>query len=264
MPASLRSKGQPNRAAANVRSAIPGCRVRPDPAVRRGGLRDLSMGRRRARSKQAVPQGHFAAAAAGNGPDYASCVPAGSRGPACADDPSHWLPEGAASRHGSGQAAIFYIHPDDLSGARSLERAARRRRRDRVPHRSFVQSQASAFNGAGRIWAPRYRQAAFGAFLLKSEDAQKALDLAYGDVAAAFDEFVKEARRPADHPRRPQPGRAAPAAAAARKDRRQADREAHRRGLCRRLADQHHRRPSRARPSRLRSRRTRPAASCRG
>ena len=32
-----------------------------------------------------------------------------------------------------------------------------------------------------------------GAFLLKSEDAQKALDLAYGDVAAAFDQFVKEA-----------------------------------------------------------------------
>ena len=37
--------------------------------------------------------------------------------------------------------------------------------------RLFVQSQASAFNGAGEIWAPRYRQAAYGAFLLKSEDA---------------------------------------------------------------------------------------------
>ena len=46
---------------------------------------------------------------------------------------------------------------------------------------------------SGEIWAPRYRQAAYGAFLLKSDDAQKALDLAYADVAAAFDEFVKEA-----------------------------------------------------------------------
>ena len=55
-----------------------------------------------------------------------------------------------------------------------------------------MQSQASAFNGAGQVWAPRYRQAAYGAFLLKSEDAHKALDFAYGDVAAAFDEFVKE------------------------------------------------------------------------
>src|SRR4029079_12452954 len=57
----------------------------------------------------------------------------------------------------------------------------------------FLQSQASAFNGVGEIWAPSYRQAAYGAFLLKSEDAQKALDLAYGDVAAAFDQFVREA-----------------------------------------------------------------------
>jgi hypothetical protein len=40
---------------------------------------------------------------------------------------------------------------------------------------------------------PRYRQAAYGAFLLKSEDAQKALDFAYRDVSAAFDEFLKEA-----------------------------------------------------------------------
>ena len=93
----------------------------------------------------------------------------------------------------NGNAAIFYIHPTTY-----LER-------DRwnapledvgdVQFRTnlFLQSQASAFNGAGEMWAPRYRQAAFGAFLLDSEDARKALDLAYGDVAAAFDQFVKEA-----------------------------------------------------------------------
>jgi hypothetical protein len=57
----------------------------------------------------------------------------------------------------------------------------------------FVQSQGSAFNGVGEVWAPRYRQAAYGAFLLKSEDAEKALDFAYRDVAVAFDQFVKEA-----------------------------------------------------------------------
>ena len=56
---------------------------------------------------------------------------------------------------------------------------------------------------SGEIWAPRYRQAAYGAFLLDSKDAQSALDFAYRDVAAAFDAFVQEAGRPADHPRRP-------------------------------------------------------------
>ena len=40
------------------------------------------------------------------------------------------------------------------------------------------------------MWAPRYRQAAFGAFLLDTKDAAQALDLAYSDVARAFDAFL--------------------------------------------------------------------------
>jgi hypothetical protein len=59
--------------------------------------------------------------------------------------------------------------------------------------RLFVQSQASALSPAGEVWAPRYRQAAFGAFLLDSKDARAALDLAYSDVSAAFDRFLAEA-----------------------------------------------------------------------
>jgi hypothetical protein len=62
----------------------------------------------------------------------------------------------------------------------------------------FVQSQASAFNGVAEVWAPKYRQAAYGAFLLRSEDADKALDLAYGDVLAALDAFL--AQQPKDKP----------------------------------------------------------------
>jgi hypothetical protein len=94
-------------------------------------------------------------------------------------------------------AAVFYIHPTTY-----LERD-----RWNAPlfvggdtefrTRLFVQSQASAFNGAGDIWAPRYRQAAYGAFLLDSKDASQALDFAYRDVAAAFDEFVKQAPKDA-------------------------------------------------------------------
>ena len=85
----------------------------------------------------------------------------------------------------------------------------------------------------------------------KSEDAQKALDLAYGDVAAAFDQFVKEAGdRPiilaghsqgALHLERLLREKIAGKPIAKRD----------RRGLCRRLAGQHGRRPARARPSRL-------------
>jgi hypothetical protein len=58
--------------------------------------------------------------------------------------------------------------------------------------RRFLQSQATAFSGVSEIWAPRYRQAAYGAFLLDNENAKQALDLAYADVQSAFDRFLAE------------------------------------------------------------------------
>lgn len=144
----------------------------------------------RALLSQAVPRGHFEAAKAGGGPDYSKLESWVAR-PDLPDDPSRWTPDGITA--GSSQrAVVFYIHPTTY-----LERD-----RWNAPlfvggdtefrTRLFVQSQASAFNGAAEVWAPRYRQAAYGAFLLKSEDAEKALDLAYADVAAAFDEFLKK------------------------------------------------------------------------
>lgn len=141
--------------------------------------------------KQAVPKGHFRAAAAGGGPDYSQASSWLAR-PGLVDDPSAWLPDGIDDAK-AGNAAVFYIHPttylyNDRWNA-PLEDTGDTAFRTNL----FLRSQASAFNGAGDIWAPKYRQAAYGAFLLKSEDAQKALDLAYRDVTAAFDTFVREA-----------------------------------------------------------------------
>jgi hypothetical protein len=140
---------------------------------------------------EGTPKGHFVAAKAGTGPDYTMAESWIAR-PGEANDPSRWLPDGMA-RDRSGNAAIFYIHPTtylytDRWNA-PLEPGGDTEFRTRL----FVQSQASAFNAAGQVWAPRYRQAAFGAFLLNSADAREALELAYRDVAAAFDQFVKEA-----------------------------------------------------------------------
>ena len=141
--------------------------------------------------RESVPKGHFVAAAAGGGPDYSQDSSWLAR-PGEADDPSRWLPDGVTADT-TGNAAIFYIHPTTY-----LERDRWNAPLDaggdtEFRTNLFVQSQASAFNGVGRVWAPRYRQAAFGAFLLKSDDAEEALDFAYRDVSAAFDEFVKEA-----------------------------------------------------------------------
>jgi len=139
---------------------------------------------------QAIPKGHFEAARAGGGPDYAKndawLSHPGLNGPA------EWTPAGVDSGGGK-LAAVFYIHPTTYLDTDRWNAPLVDDGETAFRTNLFVQSQASAFNGVGEIWAPRYRQAAFGAFLLKSDDAQEALDFAYRDVAAAFDQFVKEA-----------------------------------------------------------------------
>ena len=87
--------------------------------------------------------------------------------------------------------AVFFVHPTSfinrsrwnapLNDADANARAA-----------LFLRAQASAFNATGAIWAPRYRQATFGAFLSSGADADKALALAYDDVSAAFDAFLRQ------------------------------------------------------------------------
>jgi hypothetical protein len=140
---------------------------------------------------QAVPEGHFEAARAGAGPDYSNASSWLAK-PGLAGDPSQWLPDGARAE-AAGDAAIFFIHPTTYLERDRWNAPLHPGPETEFRTRLFVQSQASAFNGAGQIWAPRYRQAAFGAFLLKSEDAQQALDFAYRDVSAAFDRFLAEA-----------------------------------------------------------------------
>ncbi len=57
--------------------------------------------------------------------------------------------------------------------------------------RTFLRGLASPFNRADEIWAPKYRQAAAGAFLTDKPEAQQAIDAAYEDVAQAFDYFLE-------------------------------------------------------------------------
>lgn len=106
-------------------------------------------------------------------------------------NPALWTPAGTAPARDP-RAAMFFIHPTSY-----LNRAAwnapldDREANDRAA--TFLRAQASAFNETAAIWAPRYRQATFGAFLTTDRRAQLALDLAYRDVAAAFDQFLRQA-----------------------------------------------------------------------
>ena len=142
----------------------------------------------------------------------------------------------AATDEGPAAAAHDLLCPsDDLSGARSLERADRRPQKPTIAP-GFRPTQASAFNDVD-VWAPRYRQAAYGAFLLKSDDAHKALDLAYRMCSAAFDGFSLKIPATAD----PAAGHSQGALHLLRllADRKQGLQGAAGRGLCRRLAGGH-------------------------
>lgn len=97
-----------------------------------------------------------------------------------------------------GNAAVFYIHPTSHLTKRGWNAALDDQEANAMA-RAFTRGQASVFAGAGDVWAPRYRQAAMGAFLTRdAATANRALDAAYRDVAAAFDQFLHEI--PADRP----------------------------------------------------------------
>ena len=113
------------------------------------------------------------------------------------NNPSLWLPPGVPRTNAAPRASIFFVHPTSFT-ERSGWNAPLDHGESRGLAELFVRSQASAFNGLGPVWAPRYRQATFGAFLTNEPDARRALDLAWRDVLAAYEEFLREA--PADRP----------------------------------------------------------------
>lgn len=104
-----------------------------------------------------------------------------------------WTPSGHRPNP-DGPAAIFYVHPTtylkndrwnapiDTDDEGAVYRLG-----------IFTKSQASIFNGLGEVWAPKYRQASFGAFLSFNEpDAALAFAVAYTDIETAFDTFLGE------------------------------------------------------------------------
>lgn len=137
-----------------------------------------------------VPGGRFESQAALPADSYARADMWLAR-PDKPGNPALWTPQGIKPAD-KPEAAVFFIHPTSyLNRAKWNAPLDDKEANDRA--NLFLRGQASAFNGAGAIWAPRYRQATFGAFLTTKADAQQALDLAYRDVTAAFDQFLKEA-----------------------------------------------------------------------
>lgn len=83
---------------------------------------------------------------------------------------------------------VFYLHPTS-SIAPTWNAAADDPAVRAASIRGGTLIQASAFNGSGAVYAPAYRQASGVAFITPSADGDAAIDLAYGDVVAAWRDF---------------------------------------------------------------------------
>ncbi len=95
---------------------------------------------------------------------------------------------------------VFFLYPTTYTGAlrnqRNWNAAMDDARTNLKTDEGTVLFQASIFNGAGRVFVPRYRQAHLTVFFGKDTvSAQKALDLAYEDTKAAFDYYLKHWNR---------------------------------------------------------------------
>ena len=187
----------------HVRAPIPDRDLHPHPARRRGRLCDLSMG-----------QPGFGRA---GGAERAFAKP-----PKKAPVPIiRWPRAGSHApilltiRRGGTQTArtapilsrpmrnCLYVHPTTYLDRDRWNAPLLPGGETEFRTRLFVQSQASAFNERPGVWAPRYRQAAFGAFLLESKDAQSSRS-AYRHLAvlSTISSTCGDPRQP-DHSRRP-------------------------------------------------------------
>lgn len=104
-------------------------------------------------------------------------------------DPVKWQPDGMQADDARPDVAVFFVHPTSYLKKTHWNAPLN----DPDAHRIgeiIVRANASVFANAAEVWAPRYRQATIGAFVSDDPAARQALDLAYGDVAEAFDAFV--------------------------------------------------------------------------
>ena len=90
------------------------------------------------------------------------------------------------------EVPTFYIHPTTYFGADNWNADVNHLASRKMIEELCLPSQASIFNHLGEVYAPIYRQATFYSFLMSSNDAYMAFDLAYADVLTAFEIFLQQ------------------------------------------------------------------------
>lgn len=128
-------------------------------------------------------------------PDYADLASWAARPEV--EDAADVVPPGEADQQAGAMVDAFFVHPTTHYG-RAPNAAVDDARAAPLVDALVLPHQASVFNAAGRVFAPRYRQATVWTFTTRRdfEEAERAMELAYSDVLAAFDAWARESDRP--------------------------------------------------------------------
>ncbi len=121
-------------------------------------------------------------------------------------DLSHWAahpskkdsadctPLGLSDKQNIAQADVFFLYPTSYFNANKKDQwnaDINDHQLNNYTEASSILYQASIFNEVGRVFAPHYRQAHIYAFYTKDQgSAQRAFDLAYGDIKKAFEHYM--------------------------------------------------------------------------
>lgn len=138
------------------------------------------------------PQSTFNPEAIPSAPDYAaranwSCLPD-------KDDYADMVPSTVGSEDQQAEAAadVFFIHPTTFMESENWNADVYDEGLNHSTDSRAIKHQASIFNAAGRVFAPRYRQMVYAGFFSEDKASMKeAGEVAYSDVKAAFEYYLR-------------------------------------------------------------------------
>lgn len=108
------------------------------------------------------------------------------------EDAADFTPEGVTDGQADAKVDVFFVHPTTYLSSAGWNAPMGYEPADNFIRNAVLPGQASAFNGKARVFAPHYRQAQIYSFLALEDGGNDALELAYTDIAAAFEHFLAE------------------------------------------------------------------------
>jgi len=141
-----------------------------------------------------IPKGNYAIPTDLSAPDY-NDLSSWAAHPDKQDEADKTPDPSLKNNQASAEIDVFFLHPTSYTkskGNTNWNGAINDPILNLKTDKGAILNQASIFNGAGRVFAPRYRQAHLHAYTTKEKTAaKKAFELAYQDVKKAFEHYLE-------------------------------------------------------------------------